>query len=250
MEITSPTENISPNQPINITYKIKNDLGNALSKFEVTHEKIMHFISIRKDLQYFQHLHPDYDSKTNEFSVNLSFPGDGPYRIFADFVPGNDNPRKLPVTVYTDVSVGKSFKELPLEANQSKSKTTDGYEITYLFPDEMELRKQRDITYSLVINRNGKPVTDLENYLGARGHSVIIKQGTLDYIHTHATEAHDMSMEGMDHSQMGHAMHTAERASNMIDFTTSFPQAGIYKVFTQFQHNGKVITTDYVIKVG
>lgn len=52
MEVTSPIENISSNQPLNITYKIKNDLGNTLSKFEIAHEKNMHFISIRKDLQY------------------------------------------------------------------------------------------------------------------------------------------------------------------------------------------------------
>jgi hypothetical protein len=249
MEVTSSTENINPNQPINITYKIKNDLGNTLSKFEVAHEKSMHFISIRKDLQYFQHLHPEYDSKANEFSVNLSFPDDGPYRIFADFVPGEDNPKKLPVAVYKDISAGKGFKEIPLEVDQSNKKT-NGYEITYVFPDEMELKKQKEFTYSLVIERAGKTVNGLENYLGSKGHSVIIKQGTLDYIHTHAGKADDLSMEGMDHSQMSHATPSAERASNRIDFSTSFPEAGVYKIFTQFQHDGKVITSDYVIKVG
>lgn len=77
---------------------------------------------------------------------------------------------------------------------------------------------------------------------------MIIKQGTLDHIHTHAGEVANKSMEGMDHSKMGHAMPSTEQA-NKVDFSTTFPDAGMYEIFTQFQHNGKVITTDYVVKV-
>jgi hypothetical protein len=47
---------------------------------------------------------------------------------------------------------------------------------------------------------------------------------------------------------MGHAMPSTEQ-ENKIDFSTRFPETGIYKIFTQFQHNGKVITTDYVVRV-
>jgi hypothetical protein len=61
----------------------------------------------------------------------------------------------------------------------------------------MNLKQQNKITYSLVIEKDSKPVNDLENYVGAKGHSVIIKKGTLEYIHTHPGEAANMSMEGM-----------------------------------------------------
>jgi P-type Cu+ transporter len=248
MEVTSPIENISSSEPVNITYKIKNDLRNTLSKFEVAHEKIMHFIAIRKDLQHFQHLHPDYDPETNEFSINLALPEDGAYRLFADFVPGDDNPMKLPVAVYTDISSDDNFTEIPLDIDQSNTKTAEGYSITYLFPDEMKLKKEEEVAYSLVIEKDGQPVTDLENYLGAKGHSVIIKESTLNYIHTHAVEDTTTGQEG--HS-MGHQAMQMEASDdgNKVNFSTSFPEAGIYKIFTQFQHSGKVITTDYVLKV-
>ena len=49
---------------------------------------------------------------------------------------------------------------------------------------------------------------------------------------------------------MGHQMQKkTDNEANKINFGTSFPQAGTYKIFTQFQHNRKVITSDYVVKV-
>ena len=85
LQLTSSTENINPDQPTKISYKVTNDKGEVLKDFTVAHEKIMHFILVRKDLQGFQHLHPDFNQSTGEFSVNVTFPTDGLYRIFPDF---------------------------------------------------------------------------------------------------------------------------------------------------------------------
>ena len=57
---------------------------------------------------------------------------------------------------------------------------------------------------------------------------MILKEGTLDFIHTHALE---------------------NTGKDAVEFVTAFPTAGRYKIFTQFQHEGKVMTTDYVIEV-
>ena len=51
------------NEPTTIKYKIKNDKGEILKAFATPHEKLMHFIIIRKDLIQFQHLHPIFDKK-------------------------------------------------------------------------------------------------------------------------------------------------------------------------------------------
>lgn len=231
IEVLSSTSNLEPNKEIQFKYKIKTGKGETLKSYEIAHEKIMHFIAVRKDLQYFQHLHPEYQESTGEFSVNVAFPTDGIYRLFPDFTPGIDNPEKLPVTVYHDLDVGdiSKYKAQPVLPDASTKKTTGEYQITYnYFPTKIMMMDE--ISYGLAIERNGQPVKDLETYLGALGHSVILKEGTLDFIHTHAEGA------------------TTNR-DNEIKFSTSFPKAGIYKIFTQFQHQGKVLTTDYVIKV-
>ena len=228
-EITSDTTNIKPNQPIKFSYKIKNNKGEVIKNYETVHEKIMHFIVVRKDLQNFQHLHPDFNQATGEFTVNITFPTDGHYRVFPDFTPSEDNPQKLPVTLYHDMDVGDTnqYKAQIVVTDTILKKTIGEYQITYNFPTEIMMRNE--ISYSLSIEKNNQPVKDLENYLGALGHSVILKEDTLDFIHTHAEE-------------------TNESRGPEIKFSTSFPEEGVYKIFTQFQHQGMVTTTDYAVK--
>lgn len=250
LELTSNTEGTKPQELKKITYKIKNDKGQVLKNFETVHEKIMHFIVVRKDLQNFQHLHPEFNQVTGGFTVSVTFPSDGPYRVFPDFTSGDDNPQKLPATVFADLNVGdiKNYKAQAVIADKQPNKTVDGYEITYSLPAILEQKKE--VQYSLMINKNGQPVTNLNNYLGALGHSVILKADTLDFIHTHAGDKPGMN-QGTD---MGHTSETTmmQNEANrgpQINFTTTFSSSGVYKIFTQFQHVGKVITTDFVAEV-
>lgn len=245
MDITKETPNKAPGQPVSFTYTIKNDKGEILKDFETVHEKKMHFIVVREDLQNFQHLHPVFNENSGEWTVDVTFPTDGPYRIFPDFTPAKsaDNPQLLPVTVNSRIDVGdmSKYKAQAATPDSQSKKAFGDYQVTHTLPTN--LTKQQEFTYVLTIERNGKAVTDLQPYLGAMGHSVILKEGTLDFIHTHAVEA---GMGGMEH---GSAVGSASKTGPNIEFTTTFPESGVYKIFTQFQHQGKVQTADYVINV-
>lgn len=245
LEIVSGASNVKPQQSTSIVYKIKNDKGEVLKKFEVAHEKIMHFILVRHDLQQFQHIHPEYNGLTGEFTIDVTFLTDGPYRLFPDFTPSVDNPQKLPVTVYVDIQVGDigNYTAQAVTPETEKTKSEDGYEIIYTLPQQVQ--KQEELTYSLEVAKDNLPVTDLESYLGALGHSVIIKKETLDFIHTHAGETD--GNQGVQHD--GAMTGNTENKGPKIEFGTTFPQSGIYKIFTQFQHQGKILTTDYVVQV-
>lgn len=248
LELTAKADNIEPQKSTKITYKIKNDKGEVIKNYEVVHEKIMHFIVVRKDLQNFLHLHPEFNQQTGEFSVNVTFPTDGPYRIFPDFTPRDDNPQKLPVTVFADINVGdtKNYKAQLVISDKQPNKTVDEYEISYSLPAILE--QQKEVQYSLMVNKNGQPVNNLDKYLGALGHSVILKADTLDFIHTHAGDKPDMSQGvGMGHTSENTMMQNETRGPQ-IGFTTTLPSSGVYKIFTQFQHEGKVVTTDFVVE--
>ncbi len=236
IQLTSNPNGIKPGQSTKVSYKITNDLGEVVKDFTVAHEKIMHFIVVRKDLQQFQHLHPDFNQSTGEFSVNVTFPADGPYRIFPDFTPTPENPQKLPVTVNYDLNIGDlgKYKPVPVVVDTDPQKIINSYFINYDFSGE--LKAQTPVTYSLQIEKDREEV-NLETYLGALGHSVILREGTLDFIHTHAE---GMEMEGMGEMMMNHAG---------IEFATSFPEPGVYRIFTQFKNKGQVQTTDYTIRV-
>lgn len=245
LEVTSNIDKIQPNQPTTFKFKVKNDKRELLKNYEIAHEKIMHFIAVRKDLQHFQHLHPEYDQTTGEFSIALSFPTNGVFRVFPDFTPTDENPQKLPITLNKDINVGdiNKYTSQEVKADTNPTKTADGYSIAYKLNPQQPKAKS-DFTYTLTVSRNGQPVTDLETYLGAQGHSVILKEGTLDFIHTHAGEAN--AGGAMQH---GTAMENSSNKGPDINFSTSLPEPGIYKLFTQFQDKGKIVTTDYTINV-
>ena len=126
------------NEPTTIKYKIKNDKGEILKAFATPHEKLMHFIIIRKDLIQFQHLHPIFDKNTGEFSVDVIFTVDGPYRFFADFTPANG--QKGPdgnyfgVTSSFDMNVGdvSNFQPHPVTpTTQTELIVPPDYQVAY-----------------------------------------------------------------------------------------------------------------------
>lgn len=227
LEITSDSKGITPGERATIKYKIKGEHGEVVKEFAIVHEKIMHLIVVRKDLQQFQHLHPQFNEATGEFTVDITFPAAGPYRIFPDFTPGKSADNS-PVTLNHDIAVGdvRNYKAQPVTPDTDIKKAVDSYEVTYAVP--RGLRANDEIKYGLTISKGGQAVTNLEPYLGALGHSVVLKAETLDFIHTHAE--------------------SKDTGPNIV-FATTFPAPGIFKTFTQFQHQGKVLTTEYVISV-
>ena len=244
LNILSDFENIQPGKSVDVRFNIKDEQGNVLKDFQVTHKKLLHFVVVRKDLQQFQHIHPVLNQQTGEFSVSVTFPTDGPYRTFADFAPKNAQmgPGGMPlmVTLNKDLAVGNmgKYQVAVPQVDNSILKTVDGYRVNYNFPKE--IKAQTEVEFSLIIEKDNVDVK-LENYLGAKGHSVILRKDNLDYIHTHAQ---DMNHGGDAKNSMNHEM-----SGDSVTFDTSFPEPGIYKVFTQFQINGKVLTSDYTLQV-
>ncbi len=229
----------SVHTPNEYSFSIVDDQGRTLKDFATTHTKQMHVIVARKDLKYFQHIHPDYDTTTGTFTLkDLTFPADGEYRIFADFAAneGMMDAMGMPlgVTISEDVVAGNLANYKP-EAlgSEEKTKMFDGYQVS--LATDGALTSGMESMLMFTVTQNGKAVTDLEPYLGALGHSVILREGTLDFIHAHPIEG---VVEGVTAKQNG-----------TISFMVNFPESGKYKVFTQFQKDGKVFTTDFVVSV-
>jgi hypothetical protein len=222
--------------PNEYSFSVVDDRGTIVKEFTSTHTKLMHVIVVRKDLSYFQHVHPEFDQATGMFTLkDLIFPTDGQYRIFTDFAVANNgiDSMGMPLMVVQseDVSVGSmaNYKPQPI-GNEEKTKTFNGIQVTRNTHGMPSSKAESMLMFNL--SQNGKSITDLEPYLGALGHAVILREGTLDFIHAHPVE------------EVG-----ATQTGN-VDFMVDFPEAGKYKVFTQFQKDGKVLTTDFVITVG
>lgn len=200
--------------------------GAALREYTESHDKELHLIVVRRDLTGFQHVHPVRDA-AGTWSVDLGLAQGGTYRVIADFVPGGlagDG-----VTLGTDLSVAGEFTPAALPAPASTS-TADGYEVR--LTGDPVAGEESVLTFAVA--RDGRPVADLEPYLGAFGHLVSLRAGDLAYLHTHP-------------AQLAHA---GEVGGPRVRFATTFPTAGSYRLFLDFAHAGVVHTAAFTVVVG
>lgn len=234
-----------PNQSSELMFDIRDENNKVLKDFDTVHEKQMHLIVVRKDRAYFQHVHPNFDKNSGMFAITgFKFPTDGEYRVFADFTPtssqmGPDG-MKLAVTSYQDVKVGSGkYTKQPLGANRLTS-DVNGYQSGFfLAPDDDSagggllgdtFYAGQESTLGIYINKDGQPVKNLQTYLGALGHMVVLGPN-LEFVHAHpqTTDVNDQS--------------------GLIIFTLNFPVEGQYKLYLQTQVDGEVTTHDYNLTV-
>jgi hypothetical protein len=83
-------------------------------------------------------------------------------------------------------------------------------------------------TLTLTVTRDGRPVTDLEPYLGAYGHLVMLRAGDIAYVHVHAVEG---------------------SSGPELAFEADAPEPGRYRLFLDFQHDGVVRTAEFTVTV-
>jgi hypothetical protein len=181
-----------------------------VNDYDVTHEAQMHLIVARRDLATYQHLHP-VRTEDGGWTVPLRLDEPGVYRVFADFTSGGRR-----ATLGVDVSVGGAFTPQPLP-DPSDRAATGPYEVRVASAPGAD-----GDTVEFSVFRDGRPVRDLQPYLGAQGHLVALREGDLSFLHVHPVED--------------------ETAPGKIAFAIEYPSAGRYRLFLQFKHEGRVQT--------
>ena len=201
-----------------LAFRIVDEDGATVRHFDVGHTKRMHVIVARRDLTGFQHLHPTQRAG-GTFETSVRLPEAGSYRLFADFSRDGE-----PQTLASDLRVDGAVDLRALPAAAPSAVSDGGYDVRLASTgappgEEAELR--------FTITRDGKPVAT-EPYLGAGGHLVALREGDLAFLHVHPTN---------------------EAGTSEIGFAATFPTAGRYRLFLQFQHDGAVQTVAFTQEV-
>lgn len=215
-----------------LSFRILDPDGEPLTDFETTHEKDLHLIVVRADGAGYRHVHPTLDRKTGIWSTPWTWPEGGTYRVFADFVPG-DSTEVEEVTLAHSVDVAGDFT--PVQPATSPRDTVDGFEVN--LRGDLEAGAEHELAFE--VTRNGRPVTELQPYLGAFGHLVALREGDLAYLHVHAEDEHDEEGEGM---------HGGETAGPEIHFVTEAPTPGRYLMYLDFKVDGVVHSAEFVLE--
>ncbi|MFF0268935.1 hypothetical protein [Kribbella sp. NPDC004536] len=207
-----------------LRFMIKGPDGKPVTQYTKTHEKDLHLIVVRRDLSGFKHVHPTM-AADGTWSIPFTFTAGGTWRLYADFQPaGHDGT----ITLGTDVNVSGMYVPVPV-ADPASVYSFDGYDVT--LQGTPVAGKESELTFE--VSKDGKPVTDLQPYLGAFGHLVSLRGGDLAYLHNHPAEHADPGSKG----------------GPEITFGTTFPTAGTYSLFLDFQHAGAVHTAEFTVKV-
>lgn len=204
--------------PQRLVFTITGADGSPVTAYDEQHERDLHLVVVRRDLTGFQHLHPTLDAASGQWSVDADLTP-GAWRVVADFVPSGGEDMVLGV----DLLVPGEFAPEPM-GGDSQVARVDGYDVTLaraVDPDD-------ETVLTATVSRNGEPVTDLEPYLGAYGHLVALRAGDIGYLHVHPEDG----VPGPE-----------------IAFRTTFPSAGRYRLFLDFQHGGTVHTAVFTVTV-
>jgi Domain of unknown function (DUF4396) len=231
------TTRLTPGERAELRFRIAGEDGGAVRDFEVEHEKRLHLILARRDLTDFQHLHPRMVAD-GSWSVPVTIDEPGDYRVFADFKRDGENQ-----TLARDLTVAGATDRQPLPPPAGTASTGEGYRV------ELEAGSSRAGAPAVLefhVTRDGEEVA-LEDYLGAKGHLVALRDGDLAYLHTHPAEGEGRA-GGSDHGGgSGHAGGSGDAVGSGggVGFETEFPTAGSYRLFLQFKHGGDVHTAEF-----
>ncbi|OXM75171.1 MULTISPECIES: hypothetical protein [Amycolatopsis] len=205
-------------------FRITGPDGNAVTAFDVEHDKRMHLIVVRRDTAGFQHLHPEM-AGDGTWTVPLNVADAGSYRAFADFKPTGGQATTLGV----DLAAAGDFQ--PRTYAPSRVAEVDGYQVRL----DGDLTAGHTSKLTVTVTKDGREVTDLQPYLGAYGHLVALREGDLAYLHVHPD---------------GSPGDGTTRPGPTVTFYAEVPSAGTYRLFLDFQHEGKVRTAEFTVATG
>ncbi|MFJ2837062.1 hypothetical protein ACIO52_17060 [Nocardia sp. NPDC087230] len=210
---------------IDFRFRILGPDGAPVTEFDPIHDRELHLIVARRELTGFWHVHPVREDD-GTWVIRLDLPEAGAYRVFTDIAP-----RALgrTITLGADLAIAGHYAPQPVPAAR-RTATVDGYEVTV----DGDLRAEGDLL-TLTVRKDGVPVTDLQPYLAAFGHLVILRAGDLAYVHVHPN---------------GEPGDGVTPAGPEITFHTAVPGPGTYRLFLDFRHGEVVRTAAFTLTAG
>jgi len=231
------------------------------------HGHLMHLFIVRMpDMKAFWHLHPD-QTQPGDFAVNLPTMPEGQYKLYADIVHHTGFPETQVARVDLPVVTGEGLSgddagSFDLAPTDEVAQLSGGYRMVWERDIPAGPNGERRAIPKLkagqpywfrfrIEDKDGKPATDLEPYMGMAGHAVFLSTDGNVFAHVHPAGSVSMAavslaegrnskaaMENMEHNPP-----TAE-----VSFPYGFPQPGEYRIFVQVKRAGKVETGEFVAK--
>jgi hypothetical protein len=219
------------------------------SSLQIEHEKLMHVVGVRSDMNEFFHIHPKPSADAGVFAIDYAFKKPGLYKIWSDVKKDGE----IHLYGHPEVNVVGDGQREEKKVSFARNVVAGNYQLSLNAADTIVQNKEAELSFD-IHTLNGQEI-NVENFLGAQMHLVFIKDDWSEFIHTHP-DSHAHSNSGIIQTVLadeGHE-HTATD-DEVITFHATFPSAGLYKAFAQFRPQGidlpaeQAITAEFWIQV-
>jgi hypothetical protein len=190
--------------------------------FDIQHEKLMHLFIVSEDLAEFAHEHPE-PAGPGVFRLARRFARPGRYRIFVDVAPKGAGAQVLATSLVVGGSAPPAAASPPRAASDTR--------VALLLP-EGGVPVGRTVTVTAVLtDAMGRPVRDLEPWLGALGHLLLVHHDVETFAHAHP-----------DDREVGVGK------NGRVPFLVRLPRPGQYKGWLQVRRKGSVETVEVALE--
>lgn len=218
VEIVSEPKNITANNPALFIISVTESGENI--PLEIVHTMKMHLLVVNEELTWFDHIHPEKQAD-GTYYVAETFPSAGKYLFFIDYKPV-DHPAS--VSMKSIEVKGNQLTQIP-ETKTKLVAVVDGYTVTLLNGKDLKTNTAQSLEFS--IDKDGKLLQekDIEPYLGANAHIVMISQADKDFLHIHPMSEDSFPIYAMTYIQ----------------------KEGLYRMWVQFKIEGEIHTADFTV---
>jgi hypothetical protein len=254
LELRTEPADVHPGQSITLLLTfLRPGSGEVVRDFEIVHTKPLHLFVISQDLEFFEHIHPQM-RHDGTWSIETAVPRSGNYQVFCDFMPKGGSGQFLTALFSTaDSADDLTAHAAHLVPDKTFRKSVDDMTATVSFdPRQPTSCQYAHLNFYLTDSKTGRPITDLQTYLGQFSHMLLMSEDLQYYVHSHpinlVVEQEDAA-ETPEYIIPPDADLDAIRGGPRVTFDALLPKPGVFRAWAQFQRNNQVRTIAFTFAV-
>jgi hypothetical protein len=226
---------IKPGVPTTFKFSVHHPLtGEQAKNFAIMHDKLFHLFVVSRDMEEFAHVHPEAHPD-GSFTIRHTLPKAGHYVLFSDFLALGGGAQVVTTPLVTaGVTDDIMASQARLKPDMPWVRTAAGVkvEITNQLAEFIG-GEELDIIFRFTDEKTGAPITDLQRYLGAFGHLLILSEDMTEYVHAHPREETQPDPNA------------PAAGGPEVLFDALLPKPGRYKAWLQFQRHDVLSTVSF-----